>query len=236
MKRLTAYVSGKVQKTGYRARVVEAARVLGLKGSVENLDDGRVRIVAEGEEDKLKWFEEAIVIKNTLIQVSSIEKDYSEARGDIPKFYKMVESGETDSRLDTAAAHLKDLIAAVNNMNNNLGGKMDVMIQKQDQMLDKQDQMLDKQDQMLDKQDQMLDKQDQMLDKQDQMLDKQDQMLDKQDQMLDKQDQMLDLQHDLVDEVKESRKDLKGYLEQRFEKLEGEVNEMRTALKAKGII
>ncbi len=135
--------------------------------------DGRVRIVAEGPEDKLKWFEEAVVIKNTLIQVSSIEKEYSSARGDYAKFYKLVEPGETDSRLDTAAVHLKDLVSAVNKMNDNLGGKMDLMIQKQD---------------------------------------------------------------DLLDEVRESRKDIKGHLDQRFEKLEGEVTEMKIALKAKGII
>ncbi len=180
MKRLTAYVSGKVQKTGYRSRVVDIAKVLGLKGTVENLEDGRVKIIAEGDDDKLKWFEDAINIKNTLIQVSSIEKEYSPPRGEFTKFYKLVETGETDSRLDTAADHLKVLIGAVNNMNNNLGGKMDVMIQKQDQMLD--------------------------------------------------------LQHDLIDEVQESRKDIKVYLDRRFEKLESEVTDMRTALKAKGII
>ena len=194
MKRLTAYISGKVQKTGYRARVVDFGRVLGLKGTVENLDDGRVKIIAEGEEDKLRWFEEAIDIKNTLIQVSSIEKDYSQAAGDYAKFYKLVERGETDSRLDTAADHLKVLIASVNNMNDNLGGKMDTMIQKQDQMLDKQD------------------------------------------QKIENQNLMINLQRDLVDEVKDSRKDLKGHLDQRFEKLEGEVIEMKIALKAKGII
>jgi acylphosphatase len=194
MKRLTAYVSGKVQNTGYRARVVDFGRVLGLKGTVENLDDGRVKIIAEGEEDKLRWFEEAINIKNTLIQVSSIEKDYSQAAGDFAKFYKLVERGETDSRLDTAADHLKVLIASINNMNDNLGGKMDTMIQKQDQMLDKQD------------------------------------------QLIENQSLMVNLQHDLVDEVKDSRKDLKGHLDQRFEKLEGEVIEMKIALKAKGII
>jgi len=215
MKRLTAYVSGQVQRTGYRVRIIDIARALGLKGTVENLDDGRVKIMAEGDDDKLKWFEEAIDIKNTLINVSSIEKKYSEPAGDFANFYKVVGPGETDSRLDTAADHLKDLISAVNNMNNNLGGKMDVMIQKQDQMLDKQDQMLDKQDQMLDKQDQML---------------------DKQDQMLETQKEMVDSQHDLLDEVKDSRKDLKSYLDQRFERLESDVTEMKAALRAKGII
>ena len=185
MKRLTAYVSGKVQQTGYRAAVADIA--LSLKGFVENLDDGRVKIVAEGDDDKLKWFLEAIDIRNTFIQVSTIEKEYSSAICDVSKFYKLVGQGETDSRLDTAAVLLKDLIGAVNTLGDRLGGKLDTMIEKQDQMLGKQD-------------------------------------------------QMLDLQQNLLHEVKESRKDIKGYLDQRFEKLENEVVEMRVALRAKGII
>ncbi|OPX78606.1 MAG: hypothetical protein A4E45_01180 [Methanosaeta sp. PtaB.Bin039] len=68
------------------------------------------------------------------------------------------------------------------------------------------------------------------------MIQKQDRMLEKQDQMLDTQKEMVKLQHHLLDEVKDSRRDLKTYLDQRFEKLEGEVGEMRFALKAKGII
>jgi len=160
MIRLTAIVSGKVQEVGYRARVVDIANAFGLKGMIENLKDGRVKIIAEGEDEKLKWFEFAIDIKNTLISVSAIIKTYSPATGDFENFGKLVTKGETDSRLDTAAVYLKEIVVSVNKMNDNPGGKMDTMIAKQDQMLDKQDQMLDKQDQMLDKQDQMLDKQD----------------------------------------------------------------------------
>jgi len=174
--------------------VADIARALSLKGFVENLDDGRVKVIAEGDDDKLKWFLEAIDIKNTFIQVSTIEKEYSPAICDVSKFYKLVGQGETDSRLDTAAVLLKDLIGAVNTLGDRLGGKLDTMIEKQDQMLGKQD------------------------------------------QMLGKQDQMLDLQQDLLHEVKESRKDIKCYLDQRFEKLENEVVEMRVALRAKGII
>jgi len=153
MIRLTAIVSGKVQEVGYRARVVDIANAFGLKGMIENLKDGRVKIIAEGEDEKLKWFEFAIDIKNTLISVSAIIKTYSPATGDFENFGKLVTKGETDSRLDTAAVYLKEIVVSVNKMNDNLGGKMDTMIAKQDQMLDKQDQMLDKQDQMLDKQD-----------------------------------------------------------------------------------
>jgi acylphosphatase len=161
MQRLIAYVSGKVQETGYMARVVDIAKVLGLRGTVENLDDGRVRIIAEGPEDKLGWFEEAIDIKNTLIQVSSIERERSPAIGEFAKFYKLVEPGETDSRLDTAAAHLKDLVSAVNKLNDNLGSKMDLMVKGQEGLGSKIDAMNDnlggKMDLMIQKQDDLLD-------------------------------------------------------------------------------
>ena len=157
MMKLTAFVSGKVQEVGYRARIVDIANAFGLKGMIENQTDGRVKIIAEGEDEKLKWFESAIDIKNTLIYVSSIEKEYSPACNEFNNFGKLVLKGETDSRLDTAAVYLKELVSVVKNMNDNLGGKMDQMLDKQDQMLGKQDQMLDKQDQMIGKQDELLD-------------------------------------------------------------------------------
>jgi len=140
------------------------ARALGLKGIVENLDDGRVRKVAEGEDDRLKWFEEAIVIKNTLIQVSSIEKGYSACRGDFAKFYRASEPGETDSRLDKAAVHLGELIVVVNKMNDNLGGKMDMMIHLQHETLDLQKETLNLQHETLDLQKETLNNQEDLLD------------------------------------------------------------------------
>ena len=81
MRRLTAYISGKVQKTGYRARVVSIARDFGLTGYVQNLDDGRVKVVAEGQDYDLGSLLAAIDIKNTLIQVADIQKEYSAAQG-----------------------------------------------------------------------------------------------------------------------------------------------------------
>ena len=149
MIRLTAIVSGNVQRVGYRARVIDIANAFGLKGMIENQKDGLVKIIAEGEEEKLRWFESAIDIKNALIHVNSMEKKYSQASGDFENFGKLVLKGETDSRLDTAAEYLKDLVVGVNKINENLGGlggKMDRMIDQKDQMLGKQDQMLDKQD------------------------------------------------------------------------------------------
>ena len=139
MIRLTAIVSGNVQRVGYRARVIDIANAFGLKGMIENQKDGLVKIITEGDEEKLRWFESAIDIKNALICVNSIDKKYSQASGDFESFGKLVLKGETDSRLDTAAEYLKEIVVSVNKMNDNLGGKMDQMLDKQDQMLDKQD-------------------------------------------------------------------------------------------------
>jgi acylphosphatase len=50
-------VSGQVQGVFYRASTESTARRLGLTGWVRNLPDGRVELVACGEETKLKELE-----------------------------------------------------------------------------------------------------------------------------------------------------------------------------------
>ena len=222
--RFTAYVSGKVQEVGYRARVVDIANALGLKGMIENLKDGRVKIIAEGEDEKkLKWFEVAIDIKNALIYVSSIEKSYSPASGEFNSFGKLVAKGETDTRLDTAAGYLKELISAVNKMNENLGGKMDQMLNKQDQMLSKQDQMLSKQDELLDE----------VISMNENLSGKIDQM---NENLSGKMDQMLSKQDDLIIEVKNVNRKMDRALETGIVELKSDMAEVKSALKAKGII
>jgi len=136
MMKLTSFVSGKVQGVGYRNRVVDIANAFSLKGMVENQKDGRVKIIAEGEDEKLKWFESAIDIKNDLIYVSSIEKKYSPASNEFDNFGKIVLKGEIETWLDIAPVYLKEIVFEFKKMNDNLGGKMDQMIGKQVEHLD----------------------------------------------------------------------------------------------------
>jgi len=110
MPRLTAFISGMVQKTGYRARVVILANAFGLQGYVQNLTSGKVNVVAEGEKTDLERFLNCLTIKDALIDVQSIENEFTAASGDFIGFEKMVSGGEPDQRLDKAADLLKDLI------------------------------------------------------------------------------------------------------------------------------
>ena len=49
--RLTAWIAGRVQGVGFRWWVRSRALELGLTGTADNLEDGRVKVVAEGTED-----------------------------------------------------------------------------------------------------------------------------------------------------------------------------------------
>jgi acylphosphatase len=241
MKRIILMVSGKVQQAGYRDRVVGIGKNLALSGYAENLSDGRVKIVAEGNEEVLEQLTAAINIKNTLINVENVESSDWEATGEFSGFYKLVKEGETDERLDTAADLLKELIGVTNNgfstLNNTMTSGFNKLALGQDKILEKQDRMLDKQDSMLDKQDSMLDKQDSMLEKQDSMLEKQDSMLEKQDTSIN----ILEKVHGDTSEikstlsrievdVKDTRYSLSSYIEEKHMKLEGEIAEIKATL------
>ncbi|MCP1663223.1 MAG: acylphosphatase [Methanocalculus sp. MSAO_Arc1] len=56
MKTIELLVSGRVQKVGFRACVRHIATSLGVSGEVENLADGRVRVLATGEDVILEKF------------------------------------------------------------------------------------------------------------------------------------------------------------------------------------
>ncbi|HNQ52727.1 MULTISPECIES: acylphosphatase [Methanothrix] len=196
MMRLTAMISGKVQRVGYRAKVVSAAQNLGLTGFVQNRPDGHVLLIAEGSRENLEKLASAIKIKDLLIDVHEIESEFSEASGAYPTFRKMTGPDEVGERLDDGIEILKELVVGVRVIASNTEKLLSITGNGFAELNGKMDQMLDKQDQMLDKQDQMLDKQDQMLDKQD----------------------------STIGEIQKLRSDMKCHLDRRFDRIEGYLN------------
>ncbi len=61
MKRYTIHFAGHVQGVGFRYTVRNVAMGFPVAGFVRNLSDGRVQVVAEGEDAVLKAFVEGIL-------------------------------------------------------------------------------------------------------------------------------------------------------------------------------
>ena len=62
-KRIHVFYSGRVQGVGFRFTAEAAARKFKLSGWASNLRDGRVEVVAEGDEAALKDFIERISVE-----------------------------------------------------------------------------------------------------------------------------------------------------------------------------
>jgi len=60
MTRYTVHFSGRVQGVGFRFTTTRVAREFTVAGYVQNLDDGRVRLVVEGERDELDRYVKAV--------------------------------------------------------------------------------------------------------------------------------------------------------------------------------
>lgn len=83
--RMTAFVTGHVQGVGFRWWTRSRALELGLAGYAKNLSDGRVEVVAEGEQvdvDKLlALLEEQPSTAKRPGEVRAVVLQYSEPRG-----------------------------------------------------------------------------------------------------------------------------------------------------------
>lgn len=84
--RLTAWVAGRVQGVGFRWWVRAQALELGLVGSAENLEDGRVRVIAEGAADRCRELLARLGSGRTPGRVSRITHRWSPSVGEISGF------------------------------------------------------------------------------------------------------------------------------------------------------
>ena len=85
-KRLECTVRGRVQGIMYRDFTRRQARRRGIVGTVQNLLDGTVAVVAEGDEMKLQDFLLALKEGPTLARVDLVETKWGEATGTLTDF------------------------------------------------------------------------------------------------------------------------------------------------------
>jgi acylphosphatase len=138
--RAELYFKGEVQGVGFRFITRRAALRLGLKGFVENLEDGQVRVVCEGPRPLIEELVESLKRAPPPVRVEEVKAEFKRPTGEF-KVFKLILGDpveEIAEGFSTGVSHFG------------------VMFGRQDQALSKMDQMLERQDRMLEKQDQAL--------------------------------------------------------------------------------
>ena len=85
-KRAQVYYSGRVQGVGFRYSVRETACGFEVAGFVCNLPDGRVELLAEGDEEELKAFLEAIDSGHLAGYIRGRDVNWVDASGEFKGF------------------------------------------------------------------------------------------------------------------------------------------------------
>jgi len=86
MERLTVHFSGRVQGVGFRATVRHLACGYDVTGTVRNLIDGRVELIAEGARDELKAFLTGIAESELSGFIAKQQETWSPAQGKFKGF------------------------------------------------------------------------------------------------------------------------------------------------------
>jgi len=87
--RATIIVKGKVQMVGYQNFVYRVAKSLEIAGIVENLEDGSVRIIAEGKRKNLEEFIGRIKNVPSPIVINEVRIDFGKAKNEFGDFNVM---------------------------------------------------------------------------------------------------------------------------------------------------
>ena len=237
MKRANIIAKGKVQKVGYRDLVQDNARELGITGYVENLEDGNVKVVCEGEEPKIGDFIKGIKVKKEFIEVVETSLEYGAPTGEFKvfkiKYGEVAEElgdrmgaallylGATNQKIDAGRAEnkqgfgmLAEKIDAGRAENKQgfgmLAGKIDAGRAENKQGFGM-----------------LTGKMDMMLEKQDMMLEKQDETIGAIREVSEKIDEG---KEEIVTEISSLREDLRSYMENKFARIEQEIEGIKAKI------
>jgi len=213
MQRAMITAKGDVQCVGYRDRVLKIARDLEIAGCVQNIEPYDVRMIAEGDKNKLKQFIEAIKIERYPIFVKELDVEWGDVTGEF-EYFEVIRGDwreELFERFDVAGALLYRSVEL---------GEESVKLGEKSIKLGEKSIKLGEENIAIGRH----------------MLEKQDTMIEKQDTMIEKQDTMIEKQDVTIEEVRGVRHDLKSYMECRFERIDSEMAGIKLALRQRGII
>jgi len=86
MHRVTVFYSGRVQGVGFRGTVRHLARGYDVTGTVRNLPDGRVEVIAEGAKAELTAFLTGIAESELSGFIAKQQENWQPAQGNLRGF------------------------------------------------------------------------------------------------------------------------------------------------------
>ena len=201
MKRASLRLRGNVQMAGFWTFINNVADSLNVNGFVENEKDGSVKVVCEGEEEAIERLIDSIRENSpSFVRIDELKAAYEEYKGEFSSFERR--------GIDVPGEGESEMVALMRSFDN----KGEVMIGILGSMNETLSGVKGDTSKMLEKQDMMLEKQDMMLEKQDDTID-----------AIDRS------KEEIVMEISSLREDLKSYMEEKFTRIEHEVE----AIKAK---
>ncbi|AEF96648.1 acylphosphatase [Methanotorris igneus] len=155
-------IYGKVQHVGFRDRIENIGKGLGIDGIVYNFKDGTVRILANFEDEDIKeFFKKSIKMlekKDNLIKIDKIEEKELNAFIEFPEGINRISADdllELNKKLDEGVKYIKLIFGSLEELN--------VKVDKQTEILEKLNVKMDKQTEILEKLNAKMDKQTEIL-------------------------------------------------------------------------
>ena len=232
MKLILKITGPKVHDVGYRAFLLDSAEDACLSGfqARNMIENGIQTVVGLLEGDDMAVAEFRRLVQEQKPETASISsfafEDYAGSVEDIQVF-----SGKFQAR------QLRKGISAIIRIEKTQNNMLDLqykMLEKLDttnEKLDTTNEKLDSMDKKLDSMDKKLDVTNEKLDSMDKKLDVTNEKLDSIDKKVDVTNEKLDtVREDIVTEVRELRRDMKSSLEERLDRLEGDMAQIKAKI------
>ena len=210
MRRANIRIEGNVQMAGFRTFIKNIADSLNEKGFAENLADGSVKVVCEGEEEEIKELINAIKENPpSFARIDEVNVAYEDYKGEFVSFERRGADVPKEDKDEAMLRYMQSfdkkgevMINILSSMNETLKSvKEDTSQIKRDTSQIKQDTS--------------------------NILEKQDMMLEKQEDTIEAIEQSKD---EIVTEISSLRGDLKSYMENKFAKIEYEIEGIKAKI------
>jgi len=223
MRRANIGIKGNVQMAGFRTFINNIADSLNVTGFAENVEDGSVKVICEGEEEGIKELINSIKEKTpSFARIDDVSAAYEDYKGEFTSFERRGDDIPQKATLDDLLGVMKSfdskaerLVSILDDMNITLKSvKEDTRIIPS---IEENTRMIPG----------IKENTGMMLEKQDMMLEKQDNTIGAIREVSEKIDRG---KEDIVTEISSLREDLRSYMENKFAKIEYEIEGIKAKI------